>query len=1398
MVIGYFTVTSASFLKRVILPKASAALNVTITVQDASISPFSSITLSKLQVQTAGAVPLLRAESVLCRYSLWSILRGNIRVSKATLDTPVVQLVKNPDGTSNLDPFLKSSGGESNAAAGQPLRLELQQLAVKNGTLRCVEGLPSGGKQVAEITGLNLAADTIANDHEGKIRVATDLRFDQGLGSPTNGALGARLEGELDFALDTKLSPASVKGNLTLSVVEATGAFGEAAGVGATLQTDLAFPEIHTLALRFSKGPTPLGALVASGTFNPATLDSRLSLELSGIDRQLLNIPGATFGGDFNATTLTSTNFVELAQGAKAIALSGRSAVNKCSLTVEGRSTPTMDLNTTYNVTLDLPSRRALLNDLTIHATLGQNPLLHGALTKPMSLDWSGATSSPEESAFELVLTNLNLANWAAFAPDLAPAGRLNLALTVLAQQVGKNLKVDLGSQLADFSARIASNRLEAVNATVALHADLDEFTTLSIRSLDAMIARQKQPALNLGASGKLDLQAMDADLQTKLDLQLPPLGGLLGNPAFSVNSGTVELTGHLVQQNQSSGQTTNAAYNRAVVGSLRLDGLTGRLGACSFDDFTANVDCDMSVKDQLAEIKRLSASCKQAGHPGGSLEVTGTLDLGKTNGQVAFHLVDLNQSVVRSLDVPLPGGSKIESVSLSLDAFANFDAQAGSAVKGEFRMENLNLASPQIQRPATPIGLLLKLDGGLKGEVAELNQCAGSFHQGRLSGGSFDVTGQFNLKTRAGRAALRLHDLNQNILQPLLASALGNKTLGSASINISADASYDPKAKSAVKGELQMLNLLLSDPQGLVSKTPLTAAVKLDGSVRDNLAEIRQFVGYVKQGDLPGGSFDIKGDYHLARHGGQLEVRLTDLNQNALGPLLSGALGDKKLESVSINLSSSAHCEARGESTLNGELQVANLLMRDSSGASPTVPLKFALQFDGSLARKVLELQKLQLVLTETARAKQQLQLTGTLDFAGSNGVAGDLKLAAESLDFTPCFDLLTSQPHVANQTERAQPQAIPPASRAEPDLIRLPAARLTLDAAIGRLCLHEIEVANFAATCRIETNTVTIDPFSLTLNDAPVSLRAFANLGVPGFEYDFNLNGNGVPLEPIMNSFDSGQRGQFGGSLSVTTAIKGAGVTGASLQKHLAGNASLTLTNASIQLAGTRPGDQDRGSALTAFLSAVLKPVGVLLRVPDMTKSPLDFVDAHADVSAGTIKLRSLLLQSSVFQATTAGTVSLADPVSASRLNDLPVGIALERNTLVRAGLASANAATATPYTKLPDFCKVSGTLADPKVKTDALALSRGLLPTGSQALQGLAGAGAAGALGSLGGALPGAGPAAAGAAVAPSALPATTVPALPRGPSWSSPLVPTASTLTNAVPKTPSPLDLLKSGK
>src|SRR5260221_12933905 len=102
LVAAYFVVTSPAFFKGVILPQVGKALDADVTVADAQISPFSHVLLRDLKVQPHGGEPLLAVHEVRASYSLWSIIGGKIVVSEVSVESPVITVVQNADGTSNL------------------------------------------------------------------------------------------------------------------------------------------------------------------------------------------------------------------------------------------------------------------------------------------------------------------------------------------------------------------------------------------------------------------------------------------------------------------------------------------------------------------------------------------------------------------------------------------------------------------------------------------------------------------------------------------------------------------------------------------------------------------------------------------------------------------------------------------------------------------------------------------------------------------------------------------------------------------------------------------------------------------------------------------------------------------------------------------------------------------------------------------------------------------------------------------------------------------------------------------------------------------------------------------------------------------------------------------------
>ena len=140
LVAAYFVVTSSAFFKSMVLPRVSNVLHAGVTVSDASVQPFSRIILHDLKVEAAGQKPLVVAPKVSVSYHLFDILKGNLHVDEITLDSPTVELVQNPDGSSNLEPMLRAlqakPAAEKKPATGvsKPLQIDLGKLTLSNGT----------------------------------------------------------------------------------------------------------------------------------------------------------------------------------------------------------------------------------------------------------------------------------------------------------------------------------------------------------------------------------------------------------------------------------------------------------------------------------------------------------------------------------------------------------------------------------------------------------------------------------------------------------------------------------------------------------------------------------------------------------------------------------------------------------------------------------------------------------------------------------------------------------------------------------------------------------------------------------------------------------------------------------------------------------------------------------------------------------------------------------------------------------------------------------------------------------------------------------------------------------------------------------------------------------------
>jgi len=530
----------------------------------------------------------------------------------------------------------------------------------------------------------------------------------------------------------------------------------------------------------------------------------------------------------------------------------------------------------------------------------------------------------------------------------------------------------------------------------------------------------------------------------------------------------------------------------------------------------------------------------------------------------------------------------------------------------------------------------------------------------------------------------------------PLTLKALAgtNSTASSGKLGLNA---HVIKAKDAqtITGSLNLADF--TGRYGDYAFDRFGSLMDLDVHMKGKQLQIRKANGKVTSAANPGGAFDLSGNYDLDKKGGQIELRLSDFNQNGLRPFLESKLGEKKLVSVTLTSSTSARLEG-DDASVKANLQIANLVVADPKKRSPETPLEAKLQLDASMMKKVLELRQLQATLTPTDRAKNEVQVGGKVDMSNTNAITGNLKLTADSLDVTRYYDLFAGKEEeakpVSPQGETAgtrSPGSQPAAKvRKEPDPMHLPVENFVADANIGRFYLRELAITNLQTGIKVNHDDIAIEPLQMAINGAPVSGKMNVNVGVPGYKYDVTFKTGEIPLEPLANTFAPTKRGKYKGQLLTDLQIAGSGVTGASMKQSLGGHFSFNFTNANIQIVNPQ-------------LRGFLLPIATFLGAPDLLDSPINQIDTRANVINGKISMNQLKLVSEAFLAESKGDITIADDLMKSTFNDWPMHFSIRSTLAQKVRIAPKTSATNETYTPLPDFIKVAGTLDAPKPKLD-----------------------------------------------------------------------------------------------
>lgn len=709
LLITYFVVTSGAFIKGVILPRVSKSVGADITAADISFSPFSSIVLKKLKVQAPGEEMLVEADEVIARYKLMDIIGGNINVSEVTINSPTVTLVEDEKGKTNVDPLIK---GEEKPAtetkSEKPPQIDVRNVSLKNATVIKIKKNKDGTEERLELSNVNLSLDQLKNGASGKLDLAASIQM-----RAAADVLAASLSGKFDFTLAQNLMPENAKGATQFEVKNATGTFADLAQLTANLTCDLSPTEVKALALQFSQGGKNLGEVRASGPFDASKMEGKLKLEVASIDKQVLNLFGAAQGIDFGSTKINSGSDIELSQGGKKIVIDGQVTVNSFSITRTNQTSPTVDLKVVYNLAYDEIAQTALINTFTIDGQQNKRPLLQGSLSKPMKLDLGKGADGVDESAFDLTVTNLNLADWKAFASDLEPAGRAGLKVSVVSQGAGKLIKFDVASDVAGLEAKLGTNKLQNVDLQFKTIGQVNNLTNVNLEKCRVDLAHLGEKAAILTATGQYETESGNADLKPIIRVEVPTVLRFLNNPDMTASSGVLRFNGELKQKGS----------NQVITGSSSLSNLTAVIGTYRFNDFNNAFDLNVEKQGDVLQLKKVVASFNQGSNPGGTLEVAGRFDSKTEIGQFDLKLNQLNEHLFRPILQGSITNKEVVSILLNGTASATLNSTNSAAYKADMVVTNFVVRDRATAQAEAPLSVRLLADVAMAKQVIDLNQ---------------------------------------------------------------------------------------------------------------------------------------------------------------------------------------------------------------------------------------------------------------------------------------------------------------------------------------------------------------------------------------------------------------------------------------------------------------------------------------------------------------------------------------------------------------------------------------------------------------------------------------------------------------------------------------------------
>jgi len=611
LALAAWVATTGWFLKSVVVPRIGTSLNSDLTVGEIRWSPWSELTLQQVQLTPKGSEPLASVGRIRVRYRLADFLKGRIAVQEITVEDPVVSVMPNDDGTSNLSQIGTSRRTPATSQAGKPAAFDVRNITLRNGVLRWRQSRAAGAP-AAEISGLELALDVLAPETAGRLTLSSRMQLAAG-GTNT---LAAQTQGTFGFRLNESFLLRELNGAATATADAASGRWKDYGRLSAQLSADSTRSEVRELRLSLTNAGQPAGEIRLSGPFDPEKAEARIAYRVSGIGPAALGIAGALMGLDLEGTRLEADGRVDVLRRGDEVSWQGRLSADPLVVRQDGRVIPALAVLAEVRMRADLGNRSALIEKADLKIQQGGLPVVTGALNRPMNLAWGPDARGTRDAAYALKVSRLALVPWRSWFGPTLPEGTMGLDVTLGAEREGRQLKFEItgGAEGLQFAGNppVAGG----LKLTVDAAGSLEEFNQFRTDHCRASLNRGAEALITSTGIAQVNMARGESSVQLSADASLPGLLQTSPVDGVSLSGGSATVTLRLAIQNAQTNLSVQAL----------LSGVSGSLQGAALRDAEARLDLSAGLQNQGLEISRMMVGLPRTDRVANELQLAGRL----------------------------------------------------------------------------------------------------------------------------------------------------------------------------------------------------------------------------------------------------------------------------------------------------------------------------------------------------------------------------------------------------------------------------------------------------------------------------------------------------------------------------------------------------------------------------------------------------------------------------------------------------------------------------------------------------------------------------------------------------------------------------------------------------